>query len=98
MIGMGWVLLIIVLVAAALGVLGAVLKIALSIILGFVLVVAILITVAWFGFKHWARDLQVRSQTARGTSTGTYEVRGWIVEPPGEDETQPPPSLPEDEA
>jgi len=57
---MGWVILFLVLLAAAFGVLGAVVKVAAFIVLTILLVVAALAAVAWYSFKgqmrRWERD------------------------------------------
>ena len=57
---MGWVILFLVLLAAAFGVLGAVIKVAAFLVLTILLVVAALGAIAWYSFKgqlrRWERD------------------------------------------
>lgn len=57
---MAWVILILVLLAAAFGVLGAVVKAAAFLVLTILLAVAALVAVAWYSFKgqlrRWERD------------------------------------------
>ena len=57
---MAWVILILVLLAAALGVLGAVVKAAAFLVLTILLAVAALVAIAWYSFKgqlrRWERD------------------------------------------
>ena len=57
---MGWVILFLVLLAAAFGVLGAVIKVAAFLVLTILLVVAALAAIAWYSFKgqlrRWERD------------------------------------------
>ena len=76
---MGWFLLIIVLVAAAFGILGAVLKLALALILAIILTVVILSVIGWFWFKSWAKR-NADSFQASGTDAAgnTYEAKGWV--------------------
>lgn len=71
---MAWVILILVLLAAAFGVLGAVIKAAAFLVLTIVLAVAALVAIAWYSFKgqlrRWERDgiggdTQVRTWSAR---------------------------------
>ena len=68
---MGWVILLLVLLAAAFGVLGAVVKVAAFLVLTILLTVTALAAVAWYSFKgqlrRWERD---------GVG-GTSEVRTW---------------------
>jgi hypothetical protein len=52
---MAWAILILVLLAAAFGVLGAVIKAAAFLILTILLTVAALVAIAWYGFKHQIR-------------------------------------------
>jgi peptidoglycan/LPS O-acetylase OafA/YrhL len=54
---MGWLILILVLLAAAFGILGAVLKAAAFVVLTVVLSVVLLATVGWYVVKHQARRL-----------------------------------------
>ena len=82
---MGWFLLFLVLIAAALGVLGAVLKLAAALILAVVVFITILIAVGWFGFKQWVRDMERQAQAGPGSAApapgrrgGAYDVRGWV--------------------
>jgi peptidoglycan/LPS O-acetylase OafA/YrhL len=53
----GWLILILVLLAAAFGILGAVLKAAAFVVLTVVLSVVLLATVGWYVVKHQARRL-----------------------------------------
>lgn len=57
---MAWVILILVLLAAAFGVLGAVVKAAAFLVLTILLAVAALVAIAWYSFKgqlrRWERD------------------------------------------
>jgi peptidoglycan/LPS O-acetylase OafA/YrhL len=76
---MAWVILILVLLAAAFGVLGAVIKAAAFLVLTILLAVAALAAIAWYSFKgqlrRWERD---------GIG-GDTEVRTWPTrrsEPP----------------
>jgi peptidoglycan/LPS O-acetylase OafA/YrhL len=54
---MGWLILILVLLAAAFGILGAVLKAAAFVVLTVVLSVVLLATLGWYVVKHQARRL-----------------------------------------
>ena len=54
---MGWAILILVLLAAAFGILGAVLKAAAFIVLTVLLSIVLLATVGWYVVKHQARRL-----------------------------------------
>ncbi len=57
---MAWVILVLVLLAAAFGVLGAVIKAAAFLVLTILLAVAALVAIAWYSFKgqlrRWERD------------------------------------------
>lgn len=73
---MAWVILILVLLAAAFGVLGAVVKAAAFLVLTILLAVAALVAIAWYSFKgqlrRWERDgiggdPQVRTWSTRGS-------------------------------
>ena len=83
---MAWFLLIVVLIAAALGVLGAVLKLAATLILAIVVVITVCAIAGWFWFKHWMRGIQEQADNSPGgTATGrrsgkSYDVQGWIHE------------------
>jgi hypothetical protein len=57
---MAWLLLLIVLIAAALGVLGFVVKAAAAILLTLALVVVALMAVTWYAFKHQVGKIQRR--------------------------------------
>ncbi|HEX6581283.1 MAG TPA: hypothetical protein VF195_10480 [Actinomycetota bacterium] len=77
---MAWVILVLVLLAAAFGVLGAVIKAAAFLVLTILLAVAALVAIAWYSFKgqlrRWERD------GIRGDDT---QVRTWSTrrsEPP----------------
>ncbi len=71
---MAWVILVLVLLAAAFGVLGAVIKAAAFLVLTILLAVAALVAIAWYSFKgqlrRWERDgirgnTQVRTWSTR---------------------------------
>lgn len=71
---MAWVILILVLLAAAFGILGAVIKAAAFLVLTILLAVAALAAIAWYSFKgqlrRWERDgiggdTQVRTWSTR---------------------------------
>lgn len=57
---MAWLILILVLLAAAVGVLGAVIKAAAFLVLTVLLTIAVLLAVAWYALRHqlrrWQRD------------------------------------------
>jgi membrane protein implicated in regulation of membrane protease activity len=55
---MAWLILLIVLIAAALGVLGFVVKAAAAILLTLALVVVALMAVIWYAFKHQVGKIQ----------------------------------------
>jgi hypothetical protein len=74
---MAWVILVLVLLAAAFGVLGAVIKAAAFIVLTILLAVAALVAIAWYSFKgqlrRWERDgiggdAQIRTWSSRRRS------------------------------
>jgi len=71
MTGMAWVILLLVLLAAAFGILGAVIKAVAFLVLTILLTVAALVAIAWYSFKgqlrRWDRD---------GAGGGT-QVRTW---------------------
>jgi hypothetical protein len=68
---MGWVVLLLVLLAAAFGVLGAVVKVAAFLVLTILLTITALVAVAWYSFKgqlrRWERD----------RAGGRSQVRTW---------------------
>lgn len=68
---MAWVILILVLLAAAFGVLGAVIKTVAFLVLTILLTVAALVAIAWWGFKR-----QVRRWEQESVQGGT-QVRTW---------------------
>jgi peptidoglycan/LPS O-acetylase OafA/YrhL len=68
---MAWVILLLVLLAAAFGVLGAVIKAAAFLVLTILLTVAALAALAWWGFKR-----QVRRWEQDGVA-GRTQVRTW---------------------
>jgi len=68
---MGWVILLLVLLAAAIGVLGAVVKVAAFLVLTILLTVTALVAVAWYSFKA-----QIRRWERNGTE-GRPQVRMW---------------------
>jgi uncharacterized protein (DUF58 family) len=55
---MAWLLLLIVLIAAALGVLGFVVKAAAAILLTLALVAVVLVAAVWYAFTHQVRKIQ----------------------------------------
>jgi hypothetical protein len=68
---MGWVILLLVLLAAAFGVLGAVVKVAAFLVLTILLTVTALAAVAWYSFKG-----QLRRWEQDGVG-GSSQVRTW---------------------
>ena len=68
---MAWVILLLVLLAAAFGVLGAVIKAAAFLVLTILLTVAALAALAWWGFKRQMRRWE------QGTMAGGTQVRTW---------------------
>jgi hypothetical protein len=80
---MAWLILILVLLAAAFGVLGAVIKAAAFLVLTVLLTVTALVAIAWYGFKR-----QVRRWEQEGIAGGS-QVRTWSwghrPEPPPRD-------------
>jgi hypothetical protein len=54
---MGWLILVLVLLAAAFGVLGAVLKAVAFVVLTIVLSVVVLVAIGWYAVKHQARRM-----------------------------------------
>ena len=86
---MAWFLLIIVLIAAAFGVLGAVLKVTAVLVLTIVLTIVIVGVIAWFAFKRWlARTQGVEVKRVTNTADGVTDARGWIR--PGETDPELP--------
>jgi alkylation response protein AidB-like acyl-CoA dehydrogenase len=71
---MGWVILFLVLLAAAFGVLGAVIKVAAFLVLTILLVVAALAAIAWYSFKGQLRRWE-RDGAAGGTQVWTWPSR-----------------------
>jgi hypothetical protein len=71
---MTWVILILVLAAAAFGVLGAVIKAVAFLVLTILLTVAALIAIAWYGFRHqirrWEREGGLGTRSGSRTTTG----------------------------
>jgi hypothetical protein len=74
---MAWVILVLVLLAAAFGVLGAVIKAAAFLVLTILLAVAALAAIAWYSFKgqlrRWERDGIGGGTRVRTWSTGRSE-------------------------
>jgi hypothetical protein len=68
---MGWVVLLLVLLAAAFGVLGAVVKVAAFLVLTILLTITALAAVAWYSFKG-----QLRRWERGGAGEGS-QVRSW---------------------
>ena len=85
---MGWLLLILVLLAAAFGVLGAVLKAAVFLILTITLTVVALAAVAYYYGRHRLRQFQRRMDddlaTRSSRSSSTVEI-GDKASPPPDD-------------
>ncbi len=83
---MGWFLLIVVLVLAALGILGLVIKLTLALVISILLAIALAAVIGWFSFKAWARDAQRQAGPRTGSSSGgaTYDVQGWVRRDPHE--------------
>ena len=84
---MGWLLLILVLLAAAFGVLGVVLKITAILVFTIVLTTVILAALGWWFFKRQARRFtsEFRRQTGAGsTRTGERPPDGGL--PAGHDD------------
>jgi uncharacterized protein (DUF58 family) len=71
---MAWVILLLVLLAAAFGVLGAVIKAAAFLVLTILLTVAALVAIAWYGFKRQVRRWE------REAAQGGTQVRTWTWE------------------
>jgi uncharacterized protein (DUF58 family) len=70
---MGWVILLLVLLAAAFGVLGAVIKAAAFIVLTILLAVVALVAIAWYALKGQLRRWE-RGEVG-GTQVGTWSPR-----------------------
>jgi peptidoglycan/LPS O-acetylase OafA/YrhL len=72
---MGWFLLILVLLAAAFGVLGVVLKITAILVFTIVLSTVILVALGWWFFKRQARRFtsEFRRQAGQGAGSGGSE-------------------------
>jgi hypothetical protein len=68
---MGWVILLLVLLAAAFGVLGTVVKVAAFLVLTILLTVTALVAIAWYAFKG-----QLRRWERNGVG-GDSQVRMW---------------------
>ena len=68
---MAWVILLLVLLAAAFGVLGAVIKAAAFLVLTILLTVAALAALAWWGFKRQVRRWE------QDSVAGSTQVRSW---------------------
>jgi hypothetical protein len=71
---MAWVILVLILLAAAFGVLGAVIKVAAFLVLTIMLTVAALAAIAWYGFKRQVRRWE------QGSTAGGTQVRTWTWE------------------
>ena len=78
----GWLILILVLLAAAFGILGAVLKAAAFVVLTVILSIAVLVTVGWYVLKHQARKL--------AGEIGARTTDGRVARPQREDGELPP--------
>lgn len=83
---MGWVILILLLLAAAFGVLGAVLKAAVFIVLTVLLSITLLVAIGWYALKHQARKLAAEFD-ARSAETRVEQQRrgGGELPPPRDD-------------
>jgi heme A synthase len=68
---MAWLILIVVLLAAAFGVLGAVLKLTAILLLTILLTIAALAAVVWYGVRTQTRRWE------RGGASGHTHVRSW---------------------
>jgi hypothetical protein len=68
---MAWVILLLVLIAAAFGVLGAVIKLTAVLVLTILLSIAALVTIVWYSFRS-----QLRRWERNGIDEGT-QVRAW---------------------
>jgi peptidoglycan/LPS O-acetylase OafA/YrhL len=67
---MAWLILILVLLAAAFGVLGAVVKAVAFLVLTILLTVAALAAIAWYGFKHQIRRWEQGADMDRARTRG----------------------------
>jgi hypothetical protein len=72
---MAWVILLLVLLAAAFGILGAVIKAAAFLVLTILLTVAALVALAWYGFKRQVRKWEQEGQGGTQVRTWTWERR-----------------------
>ena len=81
---MAWVILILVLLAAAFGVLGAVLKLTAILVLTVLLTIAALVAIVSYSFKGQIRRWE------RGGAGGRSQVRSWS----SDQRSQPPRDLP----
>jgi uncharacterized protein (DUF58 family) len=83
---MGWVILILLLLAAAFGALGAVLKAAVFVVLTVLLSVTLLVVIGWYALKHQARKLASEFD-ARAADARVKEQRrdGGELPPPRDD-------------
>jgi hypothetical protein len=70
---MAWVILLLIVLAAAFGVLGAVLKLTAILVLTILLTIAALVAVVWYSFKA-----QVRRWERNGVD-GRPQVRTWVT-------------------
>jgi len=75
---MAWLILILVLLAAAFGVLGAVIKAAAFLILTILLTVAALVAIAWYGFRRqirrWERGAVVHREGTWGRTDDSRDL------------------------
>jgi hypothetical protein len=69
---MAWVLLILILLAAAFGVLGAVIKVTAFLVLTILLTIAVLGAVAWYGLKAQLRRWQHETTAGGGSQLWTW--------------------------
>ncbi|HEY7668940.1 MAG TPA: hypothetical protein VIE12_12575 [Actinomycetota bacterium] len=82
---MGWLLLILVLIAAAFGVLGAVIKATVFIVLTIIFVVLTFAVIAYLVFKQQARKMQEQFERRLQPPKTDYPPRQ-IDSPPGRDD------------
>jgi hypothetical protein len=73
----GWFLLFVVLALATIGILGAVIKLTLIIVLSLIFAVVILAAAGWLWFQRWIRA-SGRPQGPDSEAQGIYDVRAWV--------------------
>jgi hypothetical protein len=77
---MAWVILLLVLLAAAFGVLGAVVKVAAFLVLTILLTITALVAIAWYSFKGQLRRWE-RDEIGGGSQVRTWSW-GHLPQPP----------------